>query len=336
MEFKDRLKEYRLKQQLTQEALAEKLHVSHAAVSKWENGCAYPSLDLLPVLARVFHTDINTLMSFEATLSGKEINEIVTKLAQIKTYEDAYAYGKEQLFLYPTCDLLRLCVADTLRGKAVMEHKDCDEECYAWYEGLCQSEDENVRYLSISRMAQYESGRGNFDKAQAWINQLPQRFPIDVNQMKLQLCIAQKDYDQAEQMCEEQLFVLSNQYIAMLGNLIELRCQKQDFDGAKAILEKVEAYGEVMGVWKYSIATCRLIYAKAIHDADVIFKSYQEMMDSINEPVFVHDVFYPHLTRKEISPEFRDQMKQMLKDSFQQEQDLDALKGDPCFAALFS
>ena len=54
MQFHERLKEYRKNQGLTQEELAEKLHVSRSAVAKWENGLGLPSDDSLDDIAALF------------------------------------------------------------------------------------------------------------------------------------------------------------------------------------------------------------------------------------------------------------------------------------------
>lgn len=53
----------RQKQGLTQLALAERIHVSDKAVSKWERGRGVPDLSLLPPLAEALGVDIQTLMN---------------------------------------------------------------------------------------------------------------------------------------------------------------------------------------------------------------------------------------------------------------------------------
>ena len=47
MEFNEKLQKLRKDQSLTQEELAEKLFVSRTAISKWESGRGYPSIDSL-------------------------------------------------------------------------------------------------------------------------------------------------------------------------------------------------------------------------------------------------------------------------------------------------
>lgn len=52
MEFNDKLQELRKRENLTQEELAEILHVSRAAVSKWESGRGLPNIDSLKDISK--------------------------------------------------------------------------------------------------------------------------------------------------------------------------------------------------------------------------------------------------------------------------------------------
>ena len=54
MEFCEKLQELRKKRRLTQEELAEQLYVSRTAISKWESGRGYPSIDSLKAIAKYF------------------------------------------------------------------------------------------------------------------------------------------------------------------------------------------------------------------------------------------------------------------------------------------
>ena len=56
----------RKKQGLTQEELAKQLNVSFQAVSKWETGSSYPDISVLPLLANIFHCDIDSLLGYPA------------------------------------------------------------------------------------------------------------------------------------------------------------------------------------------------------------------------------------------------------------------------------
>lgn len=63
MKFGDNLKKIRKLKKLSQEDLAEKLNVSRQSVSKWETGDAYPEMNNLLELCKIFHCKINDLVN---------------------------------------------------------------------------------------------------------------------------------------------------------------------------------------------------------------------------------------------------------------------------------
>ena len=63
MEFHEKLQELRRHRGLTQEELAEALYVSRTAVSKWESGRGYPSIDSLKEISAFFSVTIDDLLS---------------------------------------------------------------------------------------------------------------------------------------------------------------------------------------------------------------------------------------------------------------------------------
>lgn len=65
MEFHEKLKALRTSRGLTQEELAEALFVSRTAISKWESGRGYPSIDSLKEIAGFFSVTIDELLSAE-------------------------------------------------------------------------------------------------------------------------------------------------------------------------------------------------------------------------------------------------------------------------------
>ena len=63
MEFNEKLQELRKSRGLTQDELAEKLYVSRTAISKWESGKGYPSIDSLKAISEFFSVSIDALLS---------------------------------------------------------------------------------------------------------------------------------------------------------------------------------------------------------------------------------------------------------------------------------
>ena len=62
----ERIKELRLRDGRTQEALAGKLGVTAQAISRWEKGICYPDMELVPSIANCFGVTIDELFGYEA------------------------------------------------------------------------------------------------------------------------------------------------------------------------------------------------------------------------------------------------------------------------------
>ena len=92
MEFGEKVQKLRTQSNWTQEQLAEKLYVSRTAISKWESGKGYPSIDLLKDIAKLFNKTIDELLSSEQiidmaknenTSNMKKANNLVYGLLDI-------------------------------------------------------------------------------------------------------------------------------------------------------------------------------------------------------------------------------------------------------------
>ena len=68
MEFNEKLQELRRRKGITQEELAESLYVSRTAVSKWESGRGYPSIESLKAIAGFYAVTIDELLSGDELL----------------------------------------------------------------------------------------------------------------------------------------------------------------------------------------------------------------------------------------------------------------------------
>lgn len=62
MNFSQKLIQLRKEHHLTQAQLAEKLHLSRQAISKWENGESQPDLATLAALCDIFHVSADELL----------------------------------------------------------------------------------------------------------------------------------------------------------------------------------------------------------------------------------------------------------------------------------
>ena len=71
-----KIKEYRTKQGLTQKDLADKLHVTYQAVSRWENDDAEPSYDTLKEMTKLFNCSADDLFGLAKNEAVKEKGNI--------------------------------------------------------------------------------------------------------------------------------------------------------------------------------------------------------------------------------------------------------------------
>ena len=83
MDFNEKLQELRKRKGLTQEELAEALFVSRTAISKWESGRGYPSIDSLKGIASFFSVSIDELLSGEELVSIAQ-NDHVQEMLQMR------------------------------------------------------------------------------------------------------------------------------------------------------------------------------------------------------------------------------------------------------------
>ena len=112
METKDILLELRSRHELSQEALAEKLHVTRQAVSRWENGETVPNIDTLKVLSKLYDVSINTLLGSPRQLicqcCGMPLEDGITSREPDGSYNEDYCKWcyAEGAFAYQSKDAL--------------------------------------------------------------------------------------------------------------------------------------------------------------------------------------------------------------------------------------
>lgn len=97
MNLSDNLKRIRKENNLSQEQLADKLGVSRQSVSKWESGVAYPEMDKVLQLCKMFNLNIDELLNQDL----KEVNENKQKKNNInKLIDDILDYITKTIDLF--------------------------------------------------------------------------------------------------------------------------------------------------------------------------------------------------------------------------------------------
>lgn len=109
MELQEKLNILRKQHKLTQMELANELEVTRQAVSKWEQGTAFPSTENLIQLGKLYGVSIEVLTTPELTLDG---------VAQQKTNDTPPAEAKPNTS--GTKRLIAVAAADILLGGLIV------------------------------------------------------------------------------------------------------------------------------------------------------------------------------------------------------------------------
>ena len=72
MELSEKLKQLRADKKITQEKLAEILHVSRTTISSWETGRSYPDLQMIVEISDYFNVSLDFLL--------REDKKMITKI----------------------------------------------------------------------------------------------------------------------------------------------------------------------------------------------------------------------------------------------------------------
>ncbi len=113
-----KIRELRKEKQITQEQLAEYLHISSQAVSKWETGASSPDIDMLPKLAVYFGTSLDHLLDFDQSRIDAAIGEIIRQSGRGGgDPARSEAYLRKALEKYPNNDLLLTCILEDMQAQ---------------------------------------------------------------------------------------------------------------------------------------------------------------------------------------------------------------------------
>ncbi len=141
----ENLRTYRLQKGLTQEQVADVFGVSPQAISRWENGSAYPDVTLLPGIAMYFDVSLDTLLGMNKLRDADAVNEIhrrVHRLVSERRYTEAVTLIKDSLKRYPNNSglLIELC--------EVLSQTDNTDEAVAISERVLKLSDISIKARS--------------------------------------------------------------------------------------------------------------------------------------------------------------------------------------------
>ena len=124
MQTKEIIYELRTKNNLSQDALAEKVYVTRQAVSRWENGETVPNTDTLKLLSEFFGVSINTLLGSPRQLicqcCGMPLEPDIISHEKDGSKNDKYCkwcYADGEYMYHNMDDLIEVCVKNMINPK---------------------------------------------------------------------------------------------------------------------------------------------------------------------------------------------------------------------------
>ncbi|MBQ6884289.1 MAG: helix-turn-helix domain-containing protein [Clostridia bacterium] len=202
----EKIKELRKAQDITQDKLASYLNISYQAISKWENGTAFPDITLVPKIANFFGVSADYLLGIKADENEEKIKEYFDKAMKCSHTGDlkkGIAILREALDIYPNnCKLLSVLIGFLFGSFCANGEKELLQEIVVKSELVLQdSTDEEDRIDVLEKLAYSYNYLEMQDKAIETANRLPDSIvnrqqvlsniimPMDKRKEKQQECV---------------------------------------------------------------------------------------------------------------------------------------------------
>lgn len=291
MKLNEIIRTKRKEQNLTQEEAAKRLGISASAFNKWEKGNACPDIAILPALARLLKTDLNTLFSFREELTKQEISLFSEELSSIikqEGIEKGYSAAMEKLQEYPDCGPLIIMAASTLDGALCMfapaSRDSYSEQIEQLYEQAALCEDTATRDYANYMLAARCMQRGDYDRAEALLNLLADKPAVDKNHMKANLFTKLGRLDEAAQMLENKLMAAASDVQSALLALMSLALKENDLEAAGYLAEVSQRSAGLLEIWEYNSYVASFELAAAKKDGETCMEMLTGMADAMLKP----------------------------------------------------
>lgn len=264
----------------TQEELAKLCGISNVAVSKWENNSTYPDIATLPVLARIFDVSIDELLSFEKTLTEEAVMHIAHEMVeafQKKPFDEAFAFCKGFIRLYPNSELLKIRMTNNIVSISMIlqgqEHGEENAKVYAEYaKKLClavtQSKDLMYQQAASVQMASFFTMEGKAKEALELLDAIPKL--ANTTSLECTLYTQLKDYDTAKKRLQQQLYADFNSLGMSINGLLAVAKAEDKKADMKAYLRLSQEL-DVTFHMNTSISNQQFLYYAYLEDKEQTF-----------------------------------------------------------------
>ena len=282
MKINEMIRERHIAKKLTQEQMAGYLGVTAPAVNKWEKGTSYPDITLLPALARLLDTDLNTLLSFQEDLSDREIALFLNELSELSEKE-----GVETLYVR-----------------------------------ALNSSDSAIQNQAKAMLISSYMGRKEYERAQELLNSLPEQDFFDKKQIQVNLLIELGKLGEAAKAAEEKLLSATNEIHATLMSLMEIAIKEDRIDDAEYIANVSKKGADLFDLWEYNSYVAHFQLYLVTKQRKKVLKILVSMLKSLTHKWEINQSpLYRHIKTKEVDKTFGPKMQKTLIDSLRHDED---------------
>ena len=344
MTIANQLKTRRTALGLTQEQIANRLHVSTPAVNKWEKGHSTPDVALLPALARLLEIDMNTLFDFNETLSETEITLVIEELSELVLagdIDDAFTRAAVMLRDYPNSLALRYQLALNLHASLILKPEWTTDEKAPYQarvtDWLCQvadGDDAELANAARHMLALDFLDRGELDHAEAMIDALP-KAPYDRYILQGELLYRRGDVEAAATHISAGIFETLTKAVSQLYKMIDLEVKMANNDAAHALADATAALVGAFRLWPaYGTIVPQLVVAlreENVSDSLHLLRAALEATHAPYEPPLL-----THFPRMALHEDLADTYRLSLIQEARTSADYDFLRDNPDFDALLA
>lgn len=245
-------------------------------------GTSYPDITLLPALARLLDTDLNTLLSFQEDLSDREIALFLNELSELSEKE-----GVETLYVR-----------------------------------ALDSSDSAIQNQAKAMLISRYMGRKEYERAQELLNSLPEQDFFDKKQIQVNLLIELGKLGEAAKAAEEKLLSATNEIHATLMSLMEIAIKEDRIDDAEYIANVSKKGADLFDLWEYNSYVAHFQLYLVTKQRKKVLKILVSMLKSLTHKWEINQSpLYRHIKTKEVDKTFGPKMQKTLIDSLRHDED---------------
>ena len=342
MEMRQVIRQRRRELGLTQEQVADYLGVTAPAVNKWENGATCPDIGLLAPLARLLHTDLNTLFGFYGDLTKQELIRFCKALGEVSRRDGmaaAFDIAREKLREYPASEQLLYSAALQLQSQLITSGLSGEEQAsyevvlQSWYERLAESAEPAIRSSAYYMLASRALAAKAYARAQFCLDQLPDRnATADKRLLQAELYLRKGEPEQAAKLLQTALVGAVGEVQMLLYKLVDAEVAAENREDADYAAERTGALAALLDLSPYSGLVAPLQLALQDRDARRAVALLREMLDSLEHPWSLTDS--PLYRRVEASGGGSEVLAGTLRESLRRGTEYDWLREDESFLRL--